>query len=137
MKIGIDCRLLGPEQGGLGRYLEQLVFQLSLLDHHNEYVLFLRKANFGSVKISSTQFKYKKILVDIPWYGWKEQLILPGIIRRAKVDLMHWPHWNFPILCRGPFVVTIHDLIMYHHPRSEATTLGPVVYWFKEKKHKT
>ncbi|MBP7992630.1 MAG: glycosyltransferase family 4 protein [Candidatus Magasanikbacteria bacterium] len=112
--------------------MEQLVYQLSLLDQTNEYVLFLRTANFEFVKIGNTQFKYKKVLADIPWYGWKEQVLLPGIIKKEKIDLMHWPHWNFPILYRGDFVVTIHDLIMYHYPRAEATTLGPVYYWLKE-----
>ncbi len=133
MKIGIDCRMLGPEQGGLGRYLEQLVYHLSLIDHTNEYVLFLRTVNFDAVKIGNEQFKYKKILADITWYGWKEQLYFPGIIKKAGVDLMHFPHWNFPVLYGGPFVATIHDLIMYHYPRAEATTLGPIAYFVKEK----
>lgn len=133
MKIGIDCRMLGPEQGGLGRYLEQLVYHLSLIDHKNEYVLFLRKVNFESVHIGSSKFKYTKIVADIPWYGIKEQLVLPGIIKKSQIDLMHWPHWNFPLWYRGPLVVTIHDLIMYHYPRAEATTLGPLYYWIKEK----
>lgn len=132
MKIGIDCRMLGPEQGGLGRYLEQLVYQLSLIDHTNEYVLFLRTTNFGAVKIGNEKFKYKKVLADIRWYGWKEQIEMPKILKREKLDLMHFPHWNIPIMYRDPFVVTIHDLIMYHYPRAEATTLGAIQYFIKE-----
>lgn len=132
MKIGIDCRMLGPEQGGLGRYLEQLVYQLSLIDHTNEYVLFLRAINFETVKIGNEKFKYKKVLADIRWYGWEEQVNLPKILKKEKLDLMHFPHWNIPIMYRGAFVVTIHDLIMYHYPRAEATTLGALHYLVKE-----
>lgn len=131
MKIGIDCRMLGPEQGGLGRYVEQLVTHLAKIDRHNEYVLFLRQANFE--RVSTKGFKAVKVLADIPWYSWREQTELPAIIAAHKVDLMHFPHWNIPLRYRGRFVVTIHDLIMYHYPRPEATTLGPVGYWLKDK----
>jgi glycosyltransferase involved in cell wall biosynthesis len=41
-----------------------------------------------------------------------------------------------PILYNKPFVVTIHDLTMYHYPRPEATTLGPLKFWFKDKAHR-
>lgn len=130
MRIGIDCRMLGPEQGGLGRYVEQLVKHLTQIDTRNEYVLFLRRENFAQVaadgRIVTT------VLADIPWYSWREQIEWPEIIASQKLDLMHFPHWNIPLRYRGRFVVTIHDLIMYHYPRPEATTLGPITYWFKD-----
>lgn len=131
MKIGIDCRMLGPEQGGLGRYVEQLVEHLGKIDTHNEYVLFLRRANFEHV--STRGFKATKVMADIPWYSWREQVEWPAIIASQKLDLMHFTHWNIPLRYQGRFVVTIHDLIMYHYPRPEATTLGPIGYWFKDK----
>ncbi len=131
MKIGIDCRMLGPEQGGLGRYVEQLVKHLGQIDQRNEYVLFLRRDNFEQVLVSG--FRAIKVLADIPWYSLREQTEWPAVIAAQKVDLMHFPHWNIPLRYHGRFVVTIHDLIMYHYPRPEATTLGPVGYWFKDK----
>lgn len=131
MKIGIDCRLLGPEQGGLGRYVEQLVKNLGQGQTDHEFVLFLRRANFDQV--DTTGLRVTKVLADIPWYGWREQILWPGIVAAQGVDLMHFPHWNIPLRYRGPFVVTIHDLIMYHYPRPEATTLGPIGYWLKDK----
>lgn len=130
MKIGIDARMYGPKQGGLGRYVEQLVQGLLEIDHENEYVLFVlpganvRIANGANVRI---------VEVGFPWYGWKEQLVLPKIIKREKVDLMHFPHWNVPFFYHDPFVLTMHDLIMYHFPRQEASTLGPIWYWIKDK----
>ena len=39
MKIGIDARMYGPKQGGLGRYVEQLVLELEKIDNQNEFVL--------------------------------------------------------------------------------------------------
>ncbi|OGH64662.1 MAG: hypothetical protein A2821_04395 [Candidatus Magasanikbacteria bacterium RIFCSPHIGHO2_01_FULL_41_23] len=131
MKIGIDCRLLGPEQGGLGRYIEQLVLHLSLIDQENDYVLFLRSENINKVKIGNEHFKYTKVLADIPWYGWREQILLASIIKKAKVELMHFPHWNVPLFYNEPFVVTIHDLLLLQYSTRAASTLGPIGYWFK------
>lgn len=136
MKIGIDARLLGPEQGGLGRYLEQLIFHLSQIDHENEYVIFLRRKNWDTLKISNKQFKYTKVLADISWYGWHEQFLLSGILKKTKIDLMHFPHWNVPLFYNQPFVVTIHDLLLLEYPTRVASTLGPISYWFKNSAYR-
>lgn len=131
MKIGLDCRMLGPAQGGLGRYVEQLVHNLLRIDSHNEYVLFLCQANFSTIEVKNPRIT--KVLADIPWYSWREQREWPALLAAHHLDLMHFPHWNIPLAYRGRFVVTIHDLIMYHFPRPEATTLGPLKYWVKDR----
>lgn len=136
MKIGIDCRMLGPEQGGLGRYVEQLVFHLSQTDFINQYVLFVRPQNAAAVKIGNPKFQYTTVMADLPWYGWREQIFLKKIITREKVDLMHFPHWNVPLSYNEPFVVTIHDLLLLEYPTRAASTLGPISYWFKNKMYK-
>jgi hypothetical protein len=44
MKIGIDCRLWS--EAGVGRYIRNLVRNLSEIDHQNDYYLFfLKKKN--------------------------------------------------------------------------------------------
>jgi glycosyltransferase involved in cell wall biosynthesis len=135
MKIGIDARMYGPEQGGLGRYVEQLILNLEQLKTtQDEFVIFLRKNNWQSYQPAQPHFK--KVLADIPWYGWKEQLFLPSYINQEQVDLMHFPHWNVPLFYQKPFIVTIHDLLLLHHPTREASRLGPVTYWFKNQMYK-
>lgn len=134
MKIGIDARMYGPSQGGIGRYVEQLIKHLQKIDQNNQYVLFLRQNNFVECEISNPNFK--KVLADIPWYSLKEQTNLTKIITKENVDLMHFPHWNVPLFYRGKFIVTIHDLIMYHFPRTEASTHGPLAYFIKDKLHR-
>jgi len=134
MKIGIDCRMFGSGFG-LGRYTQQLVNHLLEIDKDNQYILFFRNNNFkelGDIKNSNV----KIVIADIPWYSWAEQIKFKKIIKKAQVDLMHFPHWNIPLLYNDPFVVTVHDLIMYHYPRPEATTLGPVKFWIKDKLHR-
>lgn len=129
MIIGIDARMLGPKAGGLGRYIQELLNHVLRIDTENTYIVFLRKENWDLVPEGNSQVK--KVLADIPWYSWKEQVFLPSILKKHPVDLMHFPHWNIPLLYTKPFVVTIHDLTMYHYPRGEASTHGRVVYWIK------
>lgn len=132
MKIGIDARLFGPKWGGggLGRYVEELVTELQQTDTENRYVVFLKPENFEACKITNPHFE--KVIVKAHWYGAKEQLLMPAAIKKAGVELMHYPHWNVPIFSSVPFVVTIHDLILLDDPKSaKATTLGPIRYALK------
>ncbi|HLD34414.1 MAG TPA: glycosyltransferase family 1 protein [Patescibacteria group bacterium] len=133
MKIGIDARMLGSGFG-LARYIQQLTRQLEKIDQHNQYILFMRRENWE--EFQPRQPNFEKILADIPWYSWAEQIKFPALIRKQKLDLMHFPHWNVPLLYSGRFVVTIHDLTMYHYPRAEATTLGPLAYRVKDRLHR-
>jgi len=136
MRIGIDARMCGPKQGGLGRYIEELIKHLLKIDTENEYVIFLRKEYKNELKIvftehNKTNLKLKIVEADVAWYGWTEQIKLRKIIKKEKVDLMHFPHWNVPLLYNEPFVVTIHDLLLLHYPTREASALGPISYFFK------
>ncbi len=134
MKIGIDCRMFGSGFG-LARYTEQLVKHLLEIDLENQYILFFRNENVKELVAGSNK-NVKIVIADIPWYSWAEQIKFKKIIRQQKVDLMHFPHWNVPLFYNDPFVVTVHDLIMYHYPRPEATTLGPIKFWIKDRLHR-
>ena len=138
MRIGIDARMIGSGYG-IGRYIEQLVTHLLKIDNENEYVFFVMEHgtwNMEQLRVKCKMSNVKCVPVRIPWYSWKEQVKLKPIIKKAKVDLMHFPHWNVPLTYNDPFVVTIHDLIMFHYPRPEATTLGPLKYWAKDRAHR-
>ena len=133
MRIGIDARMLGSYQGGIGRYIHELIKEYSRAQTAHEFVVFLRKENWDLVEETPN---IKKVLADIHWYGWREQLFLSRIIKKEKVDLMHFPHWNIPLFYKGKFVVTIHDLLLLHYPTRAASTLGPITYFFKSMAHK-
>lgn len=130
MRIGIDARFYGPFGKGLGRYTEKLIQSFEKFDEKNEYFIFLRKENFDYCKLNNPRFH--KILADFRWYTLSEQLIMPLVFYRYKLDLVHFPHFNVPILYFRPFVVTIHDLIITHFPTQKASTLGPILYWLKQ-----
>ena len=131
MRIGIDARFFGPKQKGLGRYSQKLIENLEKIieDDENEYYIFLRKENFNFFNPQNK--KFKKILAEYPWYGFKEQFIFPLTIKKYKIDLMHFCHFNVPIFYRKKFLVTIHDLILFHFPTIRNTTKNRIWYFFK------
>lgn len=129
MKIGIDARFFGPIGKGLGRYTERLIENLERIDKTNQYVIFLRRENWNDYYPQNPNFK--KVLADYRWYTLAEQIMFPKIIKKENVDLMHYPHFNVPIFCQKKFVVTIHDLILYHFPTQRASTLSPLFYKLK------
>ena len=151
MKIGIDARLYGPKNRGLGRYIQKLIENLEKVDHENQYIIFLRKANWNNYQPRNSNFK--KVLADYQWYSLKEQIFMPWKIWQQKLDLIHLPNYNVPILSsifpvfrgiasssseglqRGPRndrrIVTIHDLVITRFPDQRATTLNPLLYKIK------
>lgn len=134
MRIGIDARFFGSIGKGLGRYTQKLIENLEKIDEKNQYVIFLRKENWDDYQ--SGVINFKKVLTPFLWYTLKEQTMMPRVISKEKIDLMHFPHFNVPVFYQGPFIVTIHDLILLRFPTKKATTLGPIKYKIKEMGYK-
>jgi len=129
MRIGIDARFFGTSGKGLGRYTQKLVEELEHIDHNNQYYIFLNKHNFDEYQPKNPNFH--KVLANIQWYSWQEQLIFPNILKKYKLDLVHFLHFNVPILYRKPYVVTIHDLILLEYPTRKASRLNSLMYTIK------
>jgi glycosyltransferase involved in cell wall biosynthesis len=129
MLIGIDARFYGSIGKGLGRYTQKLIEHLEDIDHENRYVVFLRKENFDEYCPQNRNFK--KELANYRWYSFSEQIFYPFNLRRYKLDVMHFPHFNVPLLYRRKFVITIHDLILIHFPTVRNSTLSPLFYKIK------
>lgn len=131
MRIGIDARLY--KKGlGLGRYLEKLLENISQLESEHEFVLFLNKDAFLSY--TPTRKNIRTVCVDIPWYSLREQLYLPFVLLREKCDLVHFPHFNVPLVYPKKFIITIHDCILLKHAQSAtsfASTKHPLIHWLK------
>jgi alpha-1,3-rhamnosyl/mannosyltransferase len=56
-------------------------------------------------------------------YRLAEQSLLPLSLMRAELDLIHFPHYNLPLIKPGHFVVTVHDLFPFQFPEIHS---GPV-----------
>jgi len=125
-RIGIDARFYGV--AGPGRYVSNLLKNLEGLSTH-EFFIFLSKEGFEKYQPASQN--WHKVLCDVSWYSWKEQLVLPFLFLKYRLDLLHVPHFNFPIFYPGRIVLTIHDLIINQFSTERATTKFPLYYRFK------
>lgn len=127
MKIGIDARLI--EETGVGRYIRNLIVQLGQIDTANHFIVFLRKKSFASFTLPNT--RWEKRQVEIPWHTLKEQILMPKILVREHLDLLHVPYFNVPIFYPKPYIVTIHDLTILHVHTGKVTNLPWLLYMLK------
>ncbi len=112
MRIGIDARFISYT--GIGRLIYHLVTKVPALDHGNDYVIFLRPEDMPDFNF--TQTNVRKVQTISTYYDVAEQTTHWRIIQNQKLDLLHVPHFNVPLLYRGKLVVTIHDLIQAKLP---------------------
>lgn len=127
MKIAVDARFFN--ESGVGRYVRNLINNLSILDKKNNYYILLLKKDYD--QFTETK-NFTKVLADFRWYGFAEQFKLPKLLKGLKLDLVHFPHFNVPIFYSGKFVVTIHDLIHQHRHSARATRLDPFTSKLKQ-----
>lgn len=120
MKIGIDCRLIGTENGGIGRYVFELVKNILAQDKVNEYCLFYRE-NYTSSEILNIFQAFSNVKLVSSFsrhYSFSEQTTFLRLLNKENCDLVHFPNFNMPILYKKPYLVTIHDMV--HHKISGA-----------------
>lgn len=105
---------------GIGRYTHELVahitrlnnelenpYRISLFFNNPEYTEFAAPANT------------EKILVNAGHYSYKEQTVFLKKLNEQNCDIVHFPHFNLPILYNKPYIVTIHDLIISLYPEKK------------------
>ena len=130
--IVIDARLYGPKHTGIGRYTKNLLIALKKLPQISDHkiTLIIYKDLESEIKKDlGDSFNY--ITTNIKHYSLKEQLFLPIILYRLKPNLVHFTHFNKPILFFGKSVITIHDLIKHFFKGTKNTTKNKLTYWFK------
>ena len=126
MKIGIDARFTSTDSG-IGRYERQFIPLVVKQLADIQFVIFV----LPDSKLSLTGNNIQIVELPYRWYSWQEQLILPWIYYKFNLDLLHVPHFNVPWLYRKKIILTIHDLILFDHPDSQATTRNKLIYYIK------
>lgn len=111
--IGIDARMFGTAEAvGIGQYTEELVRHLLKHDASDVYSVFVSPKAWSGFPIYAPNLN--KIKTAYTHYSWPEQFLYPWVLRRAKLDIIHYTNFNSPIFWRDiPSVVTIHDLTLW------------------------
>ena len=112
MRIGFDARLI--QETGVGRYIDNLLAEFKTQDKNHEFFIFLKSESFADFKIEND--KWHKIEVNWRWHSLKEQLLMPLLLNKYKLDIVHFPYFNVPLLYFGKYIITVHDLIINHFP---------------------
>lgn len=118
MRIGIDATALPPQPVGAGTYIIQLIRALVDLNTGHEFVVFAHPRGCELIGLPSQPGLSWVILADkSPAYRlvW-EQVLFPGVVRRAGVDLLHSLHYTRPVFLPCPSVVTFHDMTFFLFP---------------------
>ncbi len=103
MRVGFDARLTRQQSVGMRTYVVELRDRLPRVAPEFEFAFFDRGGNFG----------------------WQEQVALPAAIRRARVDVVHFPSLYVPLAFPRNALLTIHDLIHLRFPEYFKSKVGP------------
>ncbi|MBI4231043.1 MAG: glycosyltransferase family 4 protein [Planctomycetes bacterium] len=117
MHVVLDARL--ARHSGIGRYIRNLV--RALPEAAPDVSLTLAANPSQDLSWAPRNVRQSRFPREVPIYSVSEQTLLPGWLSEIGGDLLHVPHFNVPLLFRGPVVVTLHDLIYLRFPREAGT----------------
>lgn len=110
MKIGIEGqRLFRTKKHGMDMVALELIRNLQVIDHENEYVIFVAPDEDDSVLKETPNFKIVKL--EGGFYPLWEQFALPKAARKAGCEILHCTSNTAPVNSGIPLVVTLHDII--------------------------
>jgi len=112
LRIAIDASAIPERRAGAGVYTYQLVRALAALPRKHRFVVFARRGLFDHLVGPGLRVAHVN-----PWsramrLGW-EQAMLPLLLRRYRIDVLHSPHHHTPLVLPPPpprRVVTVHDV---------------------------
>jgi glycosyltransferase involved in cell wall biosynthesis len=99
---------------GLGRYCEQVLRQLLVLDPQTRYVIFLGSTR-TSAQWAEFQNAHPHVLHSRSKLIW-DQLLVPAAARRLGVDLLFNPKFSLPLLTSIPGVFVLQSSDWYSNP---------------------
>jgi len=116
-RIGIDARKL--EDGGIGRYVRELLRRLPVLAPDTTFVVLVGPGGVERLaRDSGFARNVETVEVRARGYSLREHLELGAVARARRLDLLHVPHYVLPATASCPLIVTVHDLIHMRLPRS-------------------
>src|SRR6266481_1260476 len=124
MRIAFDLRRI--KNPGIGRYMKCLVEAVIEQEPQHEYLLILPPDAEGEISVGNG--RATKLSSKLKYYSLQEQIQLPAILRRNKIELFHSPHFMMPLLRPCPCVVTIHDVIYLACKEDLPSRIGRLYY---------
>jgi glycosyltransferase involved in cell wall biosynthesis len=110
MRIGIEGqRLFRKKKHGMDMVALELIKNLQLIDHENEYVIFVKPDEDKGCIPPAPNFKIVE-LTGGPYPTW-EQFALPRAAQKEGCQLLHCTSNTGPVWSKVPLVTILHDII--------------------------
>jgi glycosyltransferase involved in cell wall biosynthesis len=109
MRIAIDGSAIPRQMAGAGVYTYQLIRALAKVETEHEFVTFARGGLFDDLPdLEVINIRPMPPPIRLAW----EQVVLPVLLRRRGIDLLHSPHHHTPtiVLPGVSRVVTFNDI---------------------------
>jgi glycosyltransferase involved in cell wall biosynthesis len=115
MRIAVDIKAFKNGTTGIARYLRSILDELQKLDTVNEYLLFSCAPSDYIV----TNPRWKKTITPwrLPGILW-QQLLLPGLLKKNRIDVLWAPEQVCPVFFTGTIriITTVYDLTFLRYP---------------------
>lgn len=122
MKIGINAITINNQKTGIGTYTYQVLKNLLLIDHKNEYTVFVPCGLSFEFHADNLKIEYIKSNINNPYYQlfW-ENISLPNLLNKKKIDILFSPSFTLPILpYLSKSIITVHDLSFLLFPKTKS-----------------
>lgn len=120
MRIALDARALWWT--GIGRYIRNIAREFANDSHGHAFTLLVPKGREADAKKELGE-RFEYIGVEPSYYSFKEQTRFLYQLNSLNVDLVHFTHFNLPLLYRKPYCVTIHDITRFIFPGQKTQSL--------------
>jgi glycosyltransferase involved in cell wall biosynthesis len=105
-KIAVDIREIKYNQiTGIGRYVKNFLDNIGREEKKNIHLLADNDTN-----IAPYRNLFKTIILKAPFTLWYDQIVIPKILKKKKIDIYFSPYYKLPLLSKCKKILTIHDL---------------------------
>lgn len=117
MHVLLDATAVPADRGGVGRYVDDLAPELIKAGVQLSVVVQQRDLEYYTHLLPDAQ-----VVAGPSWIARRplrmlwEQVGLPMLVRRLRVEVLHSPHYTLPLFSRVPVVATLHDATFFTTP---------------------
>ncbi|MGV8968049.1 MAG: glycosyltransferase family 4 protein [Cellulomonas sp.] len=125
MRVLLDATAIPVDRGGVGRYVEDLLPALTAAGV--DLVVACQARDVSCLNQAAPEAEVVPVAPRFEGRGQRlawEQALLPALVRRTGVELLHSPHYTAPMLSHVPTVVTLHDATFFSHPDLHSSLKG-------------
>jgi glycosyltransferase involved in cell wall biosynthesis len=117
VRVAIDVRKIN--EFGVGTYIWNLVRNIAVIDQQSDYLLLGSNRNFH--ELGPLPVNFRQLYQGDDNGFWRNHCSIPMSLRKNRVDVVHVPHYEAPLLVPSRLVVTVHDCVHLLFPQDDTS----------------